>query len=37
MHHREAAKKSGEEKPKWNYVVGFALIVGAVFFILKKW
>lgn len=22
---------------KWNYFVGFALIVGAVFFIFKKW
>ena len=22
---------------KWNYFVGFAMIVGAVFFIFKKW
>jgi uncharacterized protein len=22
---------------KWNYFVGFALIVGAVFFIFRKW
>ncbi len=22
---------------KWNYLVGFAMIIGAVFFIFKKW
>jgi uncharacterized protein (DUF486 family) len=22
---------------KWNYFVGFAMIIGAVFFIFKKW
>jgi uncharacterized protein (DUF486 family) len=22
---------------KWNYLVGFAFIIGAVFFIFKKW
>jgi uncharacterized protein len=26
-----------KEKLQWNYLVGFALIVGAVFFIFKKW
>ena len=26
-----------KEKFKWNYLVGFALIVLAVFFIFKKW
>lgn len=26
-----------KEKLKWNYVVGFALIAGAVFFVFKKW
>jgi uncharacterized protein len=26
-----------EEKLRWNYIVGFALIVLAVFFIFKKW
>jgi uncharacterized protein (DUF486 family) len=26
-----------KEPLKWNYVVGFALIVGAVFFVFKKW
>jgi uncharacterized protein len=25
------------EPLKWNYVVGFALIAGAVFFVFKKW
>ena len=25
------------EELKWNYFVGFALIVAAVFFIFKKW
>jgi uncharacterized protein (DUF486 family) len=25
------------EELKWNYVVGFALIAGAVFFVFKKW
>ena len=26
-----------KEEVRWNYVVGFALIVAAVFFIFKKW
>lgn len=26
-----------KEQFKWNYVVGFALIILAVFFIFKKW
>ena len=26
-----------KEPLKWNYLVGFALIVGAVFFVFKKW
>lgn len=26
-----------KEQLKWNYIVGFALIVLAVFFIFKKW
>jgi uncharacterized protein len=26
-----------KEKLQWNYLVGFGLIVGAVFFIFKKW
>jgi uncharacterized protein len=26
-----------EEELKWNYLVGFALIAGAVFFVFKKW
>lgn len=26
-----------KEDFKWNYLVGFALIIGAVFFIFKKW
>ena len=26
-----------KEELKWNYVVGFALIAGAVFFVFKKW
>src|SRR5882672_5169195 len=25
------------EELKWNYLVGFALIAGAVFFVFKKW
>jgi len=25
------------EKLKWNYIVGFALILVAVFFVFKKW
>ena len=25
------------EPLRWNYVVGFGLIVGAVFFVFKKW
>lgn len=26
-----------KEDLKWNYLVGFALILGAVFFVFKKW
>ena len=26
-----------KEDLKWNYVVGFFMIIGAVFFIFKKW
>ncbi|WP_234733079.1 DMT family protein [Tellurirhabdus bombi] len=26
-----------KEEVKWNYIVGFALIVLAVFFVFKKW
>ncbi len=26
-----------KEELKWNYIVGFALMVGAVFFVFKKW
>jgi uncharacterized protein (DUF486 family) len=26
-----------KEPLKWNYIVGFALIIGAVFFVFKKW
>lgn len=26
-----------KEELKWNYVVGFALILGAVFFIFRDW
>jgi len=26
-----------KEGLKWNYIVGFAMIIGAVFFIFKKW
>jgi len=26
-----------KEPFKWNYLVGFGMIVGAVFFIFKKW
>lgn len=26
-----------KEEIRWNYIVGFALIAGAVFFIFKKW
>jgi uncharacterized protein len=26
-----------KEDFKWNYLVGFALIIGAVFFVFKKW
>ncbi len=25
------------EELKWNYLVGFALMAGAVFFVFKKW
>ncbi len=25
------------EELKWNYLVGFSLMVGAVFFVFKKW
>jgi uncharacterized protein (DUF486 family) len=26
-----------KESFKWNYLVGFGLILGAVFFVFKKW
>jgi len=26
-----------QESLKWNHIVGFALIIAAVFFIFKKW
>lgn len=26
-----------KEELKWNYLVGFALVAGAVFFVFKKW
>jgi hypothetical protein len=26
-----------KEQLKWNYVVGFLMILGAVFFVFKKW
>ena len=26
-----------KEELRWNYIVGFALMVGAVFFVFKKW
>lgn len=26
-----------KEELKWNYLVGFAMMIGAVFFIFKKW
>jgi hypothetical protein len=26
-----------KEELRWNYFVGFGMIVGAVFFIFKKW
>lgn len=26
-----------KEELKWNYIVGFALIMGAVFFVFHKW
>jgi len=26
-----------KEEIKWNYIVGFAMIIGAVFFVFKKW
>jgi uncharacterized protein (DUF486 family) len=26
-----------KEEFKWNYAVGFLMIIGAVFFIFKKW
>jgi uncharacterized protein (DUF486 family) len=26
-----------KEDLKWNYIVGFMLILGAVFFVFKKW
>lgn len=26
-----------KEELKWNYIVGFLLMIGAVFFIVKKW
>jgi uncharacterized protein len=26
-----------KEALKWNYIVGFCMMVGAVFFVFKKW
>jgi len=26
-----------KEELKWNYIVGFVFILGAVFFVFKKW
>ena len=26
-----------KEPLKWNYLVGFAMILGAVFFVFKEW
>lgn len=26
-----------KEGVKWNYIIGFMMIIGAVFFIFKKW
>ncbi len=26
-----------KEQLKWNYLVGFAMMVGAVFFVFKRW
>ena len=26
-----------KEELKWNYIVGFMMMIGAVFFIFKKW
>jgi hypothetical protein len=26
-----------KEELKWNYIVGFVMMIGAVFFIFKKW
>lgn len=26
-----------KEELKWNYLVGFAFLIGAVFFVFKKW
>ena len=26
-----------KEELKWNYIIGFLLIAGAVFFVFKKW
>jgi hypothetical protein len=26
-----------KEELKWNYVVGFLMMIGAVFFVFKKW
>jgi len=26
-----------KEDLKWNYIVGFAMMIGSVFFIFKKW
>ena len=26
-----------KENLKWNYLVGFSMIIGAVFFVFKKW
>lgn len=26
-----------KEEMKWNYIVGFCFLIGAVFFVFKKW
>jgi len=26
-----------QEELKWNYLVGFCLVIGAVFFVFKRW
>ncbi|MHB9030472.1 MAG: DMT family protein, partial [Candidatus Latescibacterota bacterium] len=25
------------EELKWNYIIGFLMMIGAVFFVFKKW